>query len=98
VKHSRPDRHTHELGRIWQLLTIYERNSWLRLARAMGGKRAKDSAARLLHTTLILALALMWTLPFSLRSTVLAIGAGYILAVNLTIGKIFFDGIAERCR
>jgi hypothetical protein len=98
VKNNRPDRRTYELGRIWQLLTIYERNSWLRLARAMGGKRAKDSAARLLHTTLILALALMWTLPFSLRSTMLAIGAGYVLAVNLAIVRVCFEGMRGRLR
>jgi hypothetical protein len=96
VKHSRPDRHAHELGRIWQLLTIHERNYWLRLARDMGDKSAKANTARLFHTALILAVALMMFFPFSLRSAMVAIAAGYVLAVNLAIVRVYLEGIRSR--
>jgi len=96
VKHHRPDRRTFELVHIWQLLTINDRNSWLRLARAIGGKQTAAGPARLMQTTLVLALALMLFFPFSLRSAMLAIGAGYVLAVNLAIVRVCIEGIRSR--
>lgn len=102
MKHPTPDRRTceraHELNRIWQTLTIRERNSWLRLARSIQDKRAPESVTRLIETALILALALMWFFPFSLRSTLLALGAGYVLAVNLAIVRVCWEGMEGRLR
>lgn len=92
----KPDRRTRELDRIWHLLTIQEQYSWLLLARAMGIKQTRSDTMRLIYTALILALALMWTLPFSLRSTILAISAGYVLAVNVMIVKVCFEGVVEK--
>jgi len=96
MKHHRPDRRTFELGRIWQSLTIHERCSWLRLARVIGGKQPSVRPARLMQATLVLALALMLFFPFSLRSAMLAIGAGYVLAVNLAIVRVCIEGIRSR--
>jgi hypothetical protein len=96
MKHHRPDRRTFELVHIWQLLTINDRNSWLRLARAIGGKQTAAGPARLMQATLVLALALMLFFPFSLRSAMLAIGAGYVLAVNLAIVRVCFEGMRKR--
>ena len=98
MKHGRPDRRTHELVRIWQLLTIHERCSWLRLARAMGGKRIVASPTRLVQTALVLSLALMFFFPFSLRSALVAVCAGYALAVNLAIVRVCFEGMVGRWR
>ena len=96
MKHHRPDRRTFELVHIWQLLTINDRNSWLRLARAIGGKQTAAGPARLMQATLALALVLMLFFPFSLRSAMLAIGAGYVLAVNLAIVRVCIEGIRSR--
>jgi len=96
VKHHRPDRRTFELVHIWQLLTINDRNSWLRLARVIGGKQTAAGPARLVQATLVLALALMLFFPFSLRSAMLAIGAGYVLAVNLAIVRVCFEGVRAK--
>lgn len=96
MKHHRPDRRTFELVHIWQLLTINDRNSWLRLARVIGGKQTAAGPARLVQATLVLALALMLFFPFSLRSAMLAIGAGYVLAVNLAIVRVCFEGVRAK--
>jgi hypothetical protein len=70
----------------------------LRLARAIGGKHAKASIARLFHTALILAVALMMYFPFNIRSALVAVCAGYVLAVNLAILRVCFEGVMGRWR
>jgi hypothetical protein len=96
MKHRRPDQRIFELGNVWHVLTTDNRNSWLRLARVIGGKQTAAGPARLMQATLVLALALMLCFPFSLRSAALAIGAGYVLAVNLAIVRVCFEGVRAK--
>lgn len=96
MSRHKPDRRIYELAYIWQVLTGRERSAWLRLARAMGGKQTAAGPARLMQATLVLALALMLCFPFSLRSAMLAIGAGYVLAVNLAIARVCMEGMRKR--
>jgi hypothetical protein len=64
----------------------------------MGGKRAPAAAARLIHNAFILALALMLAFPLDSSSVALAFAAGYVLALNLIILRVCFDGALKRLR
>jgi hypothetical protein len=96
VKHHKPIRRIFELEVIWQSLTTNDRNSWLRLARAMKNKQAPSWPVHLIHVSMALAAMLMLFFPFSLRSTILSIGGGYVLAVNLAIVRVYIEGIRSR--
>jgi hypothetical protein len=96
MKHHRPDWRTFELGHIWQSLTIIDRNSWLRLARAVRRKRLPAKPMHIFDTSMVIASMLLFAFPFNLRYTLLAIGAGYVLAVNLAIVRVCIEGIRSR--
>ncbi len=96
MKYLGPDRRTHELNRIWHSLTINDRISWLRLARAMGEKQAPAAFTRIIDMASIMAFILTLIFPPGLRYILLAVCAGYVMAVNWAIMKMCWEGIQSR--
>jgi len=96
MKYPTPDRRMFELVRIWQSLTIKERNAWLRMARAMGEKKLPAQPVSLFGIMMVISSALIFAFPFGLRYTLLAIGAGFVLAVNLAIVMVCWEGMRAR--
>jgi hypothetical protein len=83
---------------IFQALSCERR---LRLKRtlkrmAMSGQKMPSWPVHLIHVSIAIAAVLMLFFPFSLRSTILAIGGGYVLAVNLAIARVYIEGIRSR--
>ena len=80
MRNPKPDRRTPELNRIWHLLTINDRHSWLRLARHLRENYRLRPVYFSLRASL-LSFFILAFLPIHPMSIFIALGGGIALAL-----------------